>query len=202
AGGARPAYHELAFGEQADGAGRRDAASVAEAFPLVVATSQGERTVYFRGSVDRVDVFETGGRRYGVAIDYKTGRTSSHYAKEMLAGHDLQLRLYLLALERFWGIVPAGALYLGFGDGVRRGAVRADLEPFIPGLGSTAEVKRLEPTDWDHFVRVDTPERIATLVDRLVRRDITAAPNCNDCGFCNLRSICRYDRFAGEPVHV
>ena len=33
--------------------------------------------------------------------------------------------LVLLVLERFWGITPVGALYFGFGDGVRRGALRA-----------------------------------------------------------------------------
>ena len=57
----------------------------------------------FRGSLDRVDVISVGGKRYGVVIDYKTGRTSKYYAKEMMEGVDLQLRLYLLVLERFWG---------------------------------------------------------------------------------------------------
>jgi ATP-dependent helicase/nuclease subunit B len=202
AGAVRPAYHELAFGEQAEGAGRRDPASTPEAFPFAVETPAGPATVFFRGSIDRVDVVEVDGRRYGVAIDYKTGRHSKPYAKEMLDGHDLQLRLYLLALEHFWGIVPVGALYLGFGDGVRRGAVWADFADLIPGLGPTAEVKRLGAEEWDAFVRRDTPARIATLVDRLVRLDIVAEPRAADCGFCTLRPICRYDRSTVQEIHV
>lgn len=201
-GGARPMYTELAFGEQADGAGRRDPASIADAYPFPIDTPDGKRTVYFRGSIDRVDVFQEGNQLYGVAIDYKTGRTSKHYAKEMWNGHDLQLRLYLLALEHFWGIVPVGALYLGFGDGVRRGTIQKDFEPWIPGLGPSSEVKRLESEDWHQFVYPGTRERITALVDRLIRRDIVAVPHQNDCGFCTHASICRFERFAAEEIGV
>ena len=84
--------------------------------------------------MDRVDVVTIGGKRYGVIIDYKTGRTSKRYADAMQDGTDLQLRLYLLVLEQFWGITPIGALYLGFGDGVRRGILRAEFAGRIAGL--------------------------------------------------------------------
>jgi hypothetical protein len=198
---AQPTYAELAFGEEMDERGPRDAASRTEPFELIVPTSKGETTVRFRGSMDRVDVVTIDGKRYGVIIDYKTGKSSKYYAKEMLSGNDLQLRLYLLVLERFWGITPVGALYLGFGDGVRRGAVRGEFADYIAGLDRNAEALELmAPDEWNTFV-AETSDRIARLADRLVRLDVTPAPRDHKCGFCTLTPICRYERWASEePV--
>jgi hypothetical protein len=113
---------------------------------------------------------------------------------------DLQLRLYLLVLERFWGITPVGALYLGFGDGVRRGAINADFAGRIAGV-EEGPVKLLAPNEWREFVD-ETPELIARLVNRLVTFDVRPAPRNKDCGFCNLQPVCRYDRWAQEPTNV
>ena len=199
---AQPSYAELAFGEEMDERGPRDAASRTEPFELVVPTSKGETSVRFRGSMDRVDVITIGGRRYGVIIDYKNGKSSKFYAKEMLSGNDLQLRLYLLVLERFWGITPVGALYLGLGDGVRRGAVRGEFAGHIAGLDAGAEALELmAPDEWSAFVG-QTPELIARLADRLVRLDVTPAPRDHKCGFCTLTPLCRYERWASEEPHV
>jgi ATP-dependent helicase/DNAse subunit B len=195
-GVAQPEFAELAFGEDMDEDSVRHDSSRREAFEMQVPTSTGERTVRFRGSIDRVDVVTIDGQRYGVVIDYKTGRTSERYAKAMMAGDDLQLRLYLLALERFWNITPVGALYLGFGDGVRRGALRADFAGRVAGIEDKA-VKLLDATAWDEFVG-GTSVRITGLVDRLVRFDVTPEPRNHDCGFCDLQKICRYDRWASE----
>lgn len=194
----RPVYAELAFGEQPGERGPRHEASRTEPFAMEVPTAKGSVIVKFRGSMDRVDVVTLGGREYGVVIDYKTGRTSSWYAKDMMKGADLQLRLYLLVLEHFWGITPVGALYLGFGDGVRRGAIRADFVNHIAGVNQAAveqkAVRLLEPGDWSTFVN-ETRSLIAPLVDRLVRLDITPAPRDHDCGFCEFSPICRYERW-------
>jgi ATP-dependent helicase/DNAse subunit B len=196
---AQPTYAELAFGDEMDERGPRDPASKLEAFELIVPTSRGDTTVKFRGSMDRVDVVTVGAKRYGVIIDYKTGRTSKRYADAMQDGTDLQLRLYLLVLERFWGITPIGALYLGFGDGVRRGVVRAELAGKIAGLENKA-VDLLGIDDWNEML-ADTIGRIGELADRLVRLDVTVAPRDNDCGFCELATICRFDRWETEAVH-
>lgn len=195
-GGALPRYHELAFGEQADSAGPRDPASVETPLELDFAVAHGTVTTRFRGSIDRVDVFEVGGRRYGVAIDYKTGKTASYYGKDMMRGYDLQLRLYLAALREFWGITPIGALYVGFGDGVRHGAVHADFASRIPGLGSS--VKQLSAGEWEDFAFAGTRQAIAPLIERLVALDITARPRDFDCGFCTHRPLCRFTRHSVE----
>jgi hypothetical protein len=200
AGVAQPEYAELAFGDDMIARGPRHAASSAAAFELLVDTELGPQRVSFRGSLDRVDVFTVDDKRYGVVLDYKTGKTSKYYAKEMMDGVDLQLRLYLLVLERFWGITPVGALYLGFGDGVRRGAVNADFAGKIAGVEAGA-VELLLPNDWSAFVD-ETPALIARLVNRLVTFDVRPAPRNKDCGFCSKQSICRYDRWAPEEANV
>jgi RecB family exonuclease len=200
AGVAQPEYAELAFGEKMIERGPRHAASRTDAFVMQVDSDLGPRTVSFHGALDRVDVVGIGGKRYGVVLDYKTGKTSKYYAKEMMEGIDLQLRLYLLVLERFWGITPVGALYLGFGDGVRRGALRADLKHKFAGI-EDGPVKLLPPDEWDAFVS-ETPRLIAGLVNRLVTLDVRPVPRDKNCGFCDLQSLCRYDRWAPEGTSV
>lgn len=69
------------------------------------------------GSVDRVDLYERGGRYSCRVIDYKTGRKDFDYAG-ILCGEGLQMLLYLFALRRagaaYYGkpIDPAGVLYI------------------------------------------------------------------------------------------
>ena len=192
---AQPEFAELAFGGMLDG-GPRHPSSRTEAFTLDVDTDLGRRTVAFRGSLDRVDVVTIGARRYGVVLDYKTGRTSKYHAKDMMDGIDLQLRLYLLVLEQFWGITPVGALYLGFGDGVRRGALLGDMRGKFAGV-EEGPVELLSRDEWNVFVG-ETPGLIAELVNRLVTLDVRPEPRKKDCGFCKLQPICRYDRW--DPV--
>ena len=200
-GVAQPAYHELAFGEELSTTGRRDTASRIETFDLRLPLDTGETVVKFRGSLDRVDVIEIDGVRYGVVLDYKTGDSSKFYAEEMHKGYDLQLRLYMLALRRFWGIEPIAALFLGFGDGVRRGVVREQFASRVGGLDREA-VEMIGEDRWARFVEEDTIQLIVPLVDRLVRGDITPSPRDRDCGFCSFQPICRYDPFAREGANA
>lgn len=201
AGVAQPAHHELAFGEELSATGHRDAASRPETFDLEIPLTGGAKTVRFRGSLDRVDVVEIGGIRYGVVIDYKTGATSKFYADEMTGGHDLQLRLYMLALREFWDIEPIAALFLGFGDGVRRGVVREQFASSVAGLDRDA-VELMNEDSWQHFVQQQTLQLMVPLVDRLVRMDVTPSPRERKCGFCDLQPVCRYDPFVREATHA
>ena len=190
---AQPEYAELAFGDKMIERGVHPE-SRSDAFVMQVETDVGAKNVSFHGSMDRVDVTVIGGTSYGVVLDYKTGKHSKYYAKEMMNGDDLQLRLYLLVLERFWGITPVGALYLGFGDGVRRGALRADFRAKFAGIDEDA-VDLLPPDEWTAFVG-ETPGLIAKLVNRLVTLDVRPVPRKNDCGFCEFQPLCRYDRWS------
>ena len=191
AGAAKPAYNELAFGQRIAAHGERDPASVASTFDLAVQTSMGPRVVKFTGSIDRVDTYQRDQTTYGIALDYKTGATSKYYSDAMHDGTDLQLRLYLLALERLWGVTPVGALYVGFGDGVRRGAISEVAEDRI-GEFDPKTVTVMKHDVWDKFVHSGTEQLIQRLIERLVTFDIVAQPDSSGCGFCELGPICRY----------
>ena len=70
-----------------------------------------------RGLVDRVDVFEKDGKTYLRVIDYKTGKKTFKLS-DVLYGRDMQMLIYLFALQKYGGahfggeITPAGVLYV------------------------------------------------------------------------------------------
>jgi ATP-dependent helicase/DNAse subunit B len=188
---AKPAYNELAFGERIATRGTHDAASTGATFDMNVDTSLGARVVKFNGSIDRVDTYEGDGVTYGIVLDYKTGESSDFHAKSMLRGTDLQVRLYLLALERLWNIKAVGALYVGFGDGIRRGAISEAAAARIGDFDPKC-VTVMTADEWDNFAHAETERLIQPLIERLVTFDIIARPHKGDCGFCALGQVCRY----------
>ncbi|MDR2356700.1 MAG: PD-(D/E)XK nuclease family protein [Oscillospiraceae bacterium] len=70
---------------------------------------------YLSGLIDRVDVWETGGRRYVRVIDYKTGGKEFDLS-DVRHGLNAQMLIYLSALRGWDGpaadAIPAGVLYV------------------------------------------------------------------------------------------
>ena len=70
-----------------------------------------------RGSVDRVDGWEHGGKLYLRVMDYKTGKKSFNLS-DVLYGRNMQMLIYLFALKEYGSIkygmeiMPAGVLYV------------------------------------------------------------------------------------------
>lgn len=63
------------------------------------------------GKIDRIDVAESGGRRYVRVIDYKTG-SAAFSPKKFAAGIGLQLVIYLMAVAALFDQAePVGAFY-------------------------------------------------------------------------------------------
>ena len=68
------------------------------------------------GSIDRVDIMETGGEKYIRIVDYKTG-SKTFKLSDILYGLNLQMLLYLCSIQsngaaRYGQTVPAGILYM------------------------------------------------------------------------------------------
>lgn len=96
--------------------------------PPVVFTLDDGSQVSLYGTIDRLDLYKTGGKTYIRVIDYKTGRTRFSY-DDVKIGLNVQLLLYLFSAWRSDGsafkkavceegeLAPAGALYFNLRPG-------------------------------------------------------------------------------------
>lgn len=84
--------------------------------PLKLVTQSGI-AVYFSGAVDRIDIYEKGGKKYLRVVDYKSGVKELKFS-DLLYGVNMQMLLYLFALTdsgqkgAYSGALPAGVLYM------------------------------------------------------------------------------------------
>ncbi len=187
-GGATARYFELAFGLDDEG---RDPASRADGLTVNLPPGSAIATSQLRGSIDRVDIIERDGKRYGVAIDYKLGKGES-YVKELNELADFQLPIYCEVLPLF-DVEPVGAFYLGIASGERYGVVRSDFaEQFAPEAGKG--VRKLEPDAFAAFMRTRQDE-LRAQVARLAGGTLVVKPRNDDCKYCDLRPVCRIGTF-------
>jgi RecB family exonuclease len=186
--GSRAAFFELAFGLADEG---RDAASLTDGLTIELPEGMALRASTLRGSIDRVDVVERDGKLYGVAIDYKFGKGES-YGKELTEMADFQLPIYCEVLPLF-GIEPVGAFYLGIASGERYGVVRSDFaSQFAPE--DSKGVRALEPEAFRTFMG-DRQAALRLEIARLARGELATRPRRDDCGYCDLRPVCRIGTF-------
>ncbi|MDO8871779.1 MAG: PD-(D/E)XK nuclease family protein [Methanoregula sp.] len=90
--------------------------------PVELTSPDGERKVFIRGRIDRIDLTPDG---FFLIYDYKSG--SQHpRAKDIEAGTALQLPLYLLAFEKITGNHGIGGGYYTIRREVDRSIVLAD----------------------------------------------------------------------------
>jgi hypothetical protein len=188
ASGSRAAYFELSFGTNDAG---RDPSSLAEGLEVELPAGAPIERSTLRGAIDRVDVIERDGKRFGIAIDYKSGKGESH-RDDMEDMADFQLPIYCELLPRF-GVEPVGAVYLGISSGDRYGVVRSDFaDAFIPA-GSKG-VRSLPPEEFAAFMRA-RQDALRGQIARLARGELAVRPRNDDCGFCDLRAVCRIGTF-------
>jgi len=195
ASGIRAEYFELSFGTNDAG---RDPSSLAEGLEVELPPGTTPSHSVLRGSIDRVDVIERDGRRFGIAIDYKSGK-GERYAREMEEMADFQLPIYCEVLPRF-DIEPVGAVYLGIATGERFGVVREDFAgAFIPAR-ETGKVRSLAHDDFVRFMR-DRQQALRGQIARLAHGELTVLPRKDDCGYCELRPVCRIGTFGVGATH-
>ncbi|HSV72768.1 MAG TPA: PD-(D/E)XK nuclease family protein [Chthonomonadales bacterium] len=207
--GWRPTYHELAFGPQ----GRRpirpsgscgelglDAASRSDQ-PLLIEAPDGP-PIKVSGVIDRVDLAPDGTR--ALVLDYKTGRPPL-YAK-MRKGESIQLPVYLLAIERVWGLTGAAACYDSLRGECRPRLYRTQhVDPAAFGPDADHEsgtvAKPLSQTEYDDMVHA-AENTVRAAVAGIRSGDIT--PTAGDhCRFCAFGHVCRTtdaEGHDGEPL--
>ena len=151
----RPAAAELGFGMPHSGGE-----------PVTIDIGQ-HRSLRLRGSIDRVDMTDTGGL---VVIDYKTGSSYSYSKLDLddptLGGTRLQLVLYDLAARELQGAPDAAAGYgaywfvsskgrfaeIGYPTNDARSQVLAAVDSVVDGIGAGLFPLHPEEPGWKPFV--------------------------------------------------
>lgn len=189
----RPQWTELGFGMGPEDRDRCHPQSTRT--PLVLrrpdarAAAQEDR-IQIRGRIDRVDRSDDG--RY-IAYDYKSGSGAS--VEEIEEGADVQIPLYILALERLFlgpGEEVVGGGYYSIRTGKRtRGLYRQE----AAALTAVSERARasLPTPEWRE--RLARAERFVwEYVEGMRRGDFRAQPKSTDlCARCEFRAVCRFD---------
>ena len=116
----------------------------------------GDRTIVLTGRIDRVDIFDNGGKRYVKIIDYKSGNKKFSLS-DVYFGTQLQLLLYMDALikngrELFGGntnmeILPGGVFYFNINDPLINEPKAANATDEPKAANATDEPKAANATD-------------------------------------------------------
>jgi ATP-dependent helicase/DNAse subunit B len=151
---------------------------------VLPAGAAGERDVYLRGRIDRVDATP---ERVGL-LDYKSsGRDRSAAAKELLVS-DFQLPFYLWAMRQ---VRPDAAL-AGAWVGIKK-LKAVQLQDALQVRGGDVEtLLERDPEKRAALAAEDTPNlpnAVHALLARLRRGDFGA--RATDCKYCELKAVCR-----------
>jgi RecB family exonuclease len=177
---------EVRFGE-----GARSAAGLEKV--VLPAAREGERDVYLRGRIDRVDV---AGNRVGV-IDYKTTPRERTVAAEELLISDFQLPFYAWAMRQRWPDAEIEGAWVGIKKpkAVLLDAVLEMREGDRSGLLAADAATRARLGEEG---RPNLPNAVHALLAKLRRGHFGARPT--SCKGCEFKAVCRIGarRFSDE----
>lgn len=194
--GLSPVDAELRFGPRA------------EKGPLVIEAPELGGEVRLEGSIDRVDVAPPAPapdadappdapapRPRGFVTDYKIGgrEVDARYLDGMHQGERLQLPVYLLALERVFGMEPIGAAFAALGTRRRTGIVDPGVgAAWNAALGDDRRVKLQRLPIRPTLRRAE--EHIKRIVAGIAQGIIEPAPrDASECTRCDARDVCRLE---------
>lgn len=187
AAGVQPHWLELGFGMTESDASHPD--SRRECFRL----NRGKDLIQLRGRMDRVDRSPDG--KY-IIYDYKSGAGAS--LKEMQAGVDLQIPLYIRALSDLFlapdeEVIGGGYYSLKESHFNRnRGMYRHDFQSHT-GIGPRAN-SNVTPEEWQQTLR-EAEAYAWKYVDGMRRGDFRVEPKDDACcPRCLYHAVCRFDK--------
>lgn len=131
----------------------------------------------------------------GFVTDYKLGgrEVDNAYLDAMHKGNKLQIPLYLLALQRVFGVRPLGAAFAALGTRRRTGVVE-------PEVGARWEPRLDEQHVHLHKVALDrtlsrAEDHVRRIVTGIAQGLIEPSPeDAQDCLRCDAQDVCRVDR--------
>ena len=191
ADGPLPNFFELGFGMEH---GIRDERSTPE-FLLMSRDEENPMTkvgIRLRGQIDRVDMAADG---TVIAYDYKLSRGAKE--KDMIEGRDLQMGIYLDAIESLFfpgHEIAGGGYYLLRSCDRNRGLYRKAYDNYTDL--SKSVTSRYEDDEWlEH--RATMRRRIWQFVDRIRAGRFVVDPTAPDqtCGICDFAAVCRYEKY-------
>ena len=183
-----PAYFELGFGMKDDDGDPSSTRNYLEW------TNPEGQTVLLRGRIDRVDIAPDG---TVIAYDYKLSRGA--LVPDMREGRDLQIGIYLTALEQLFlrgHQIAGGGFYVLRGKQERRnrGLYRMSLSDYTK-LGSSIAAN-LTDEKWQE-VRREMEARMWEFIDGMKVGSFRVKPSApkDTCPRCDYSSVCRYETF-------
>ena len=188
----QPAYFELGFGMKDDDGDPQSTNSCLEMSRSRLSEGRPE-SVSIRGRIDRVDIAKDG---TVIAYDYKLKKGAG--VADMRDGRDLQIGIYLTALEQLFlrgHPIAGGGYYLmrGSNDRRNRGLYRATFNDYTK-LGNVAS--KLSDEKWSE-VRSEMEARVWEFIDGMRAgcfRVLPSAPK-DSCPICDFSAVCRYEIF-------
>jgi ATP-dependent helicase/DNAse subunit B len=189
----RPAYFELGFGMRDDEGDPHSTKKCLEISRMGLPERRGER-MSIRGRIDRVDVSADG---TVIAYDYKLSKGPG--VGDMREGRDLQIGIYLTALEQLFlrgQPIAGGGYYIlrGRHDRRNRGLYRASFNDYTK-LGSNVSSNLIDEK-WTE-VRGEMEGRMWEFIDGMRQgrfRVLPSAPK-DSCPLCDFSAVCRYETF-------
>ncbi|MEO8435149.1 MAG: PD-(D/E)XK nuclease family protein, partial [Pyrinomonadaceae bacterium] len=188
--GVQPTYFEVAFGMKREGTDPISTDKYLELSRSAAIANQAEEIVRIKGQIDRVDVASDGGL---IAYDYKLSKGATLH--DMKAGRDVQLAIYLAALEQTvlpGSEIAGGGYYVLRGRGERRnkGLYRL-IHSDTTGIGSVGA--NLPDAEW-RKVRQEVIGRVWEFIDGMRAGQFRVTPSLQrkTCGICDYSAVCRY----------
>ncbi|HYL97905.1 MAG TPA: PD-(D/E)XK nuclease family protein, partial [Blastocatellia bacterium] len=158
------------------------------------ATAGKAESARIRGRIDRVDIAADG---TAIAYDYKLSRGPS--VKDMREGRDVQIALYLEALERV--LLPGNQLAGGGYYALRGGKSRRNNGMYRRRMAAYTNIRStnassLEDEDWSRL-RSEIIAHIWSYIDGMRTGRLEPVPSLEKktCSICDYAAVCRYDVF-------
>ncbi len=143
-----------------------------------------DHEILIEGKIDRVDLTRDGKR--ALVIDYKLSEDSSTLRKNLAQGTELQVPLYLLAVQKLLGMEALGGEIHSLKKSKKGGLYRESARDLL-GLGR----KSAYADEEFQSILSKTETLTGEVVSRLQKADISV--RSKSCQYCPYSSVCRFE---------